>query len=60
MISRYSRPRMAAIWETGNRYAAWLEVELAAAEAMARRGWLARGDILNTLPVDEFMDAVRP
>src|SRR5688572_18376995 len=28
--------------------------------AMARRGWLARGDILNTLPVDEFMDAVRP
>ena len=28
--------------------------------AMARRGWLSRGDILNTLPVDEFMDAVRP
>jgi DNA polymerase (family 10) len=28
--------------------------------AMARRGWLARGDILNTLPVDEFTDAVRP
>lgn len=28
--------------------------------AMARRGWLAREDILNTLPVDEFMDAVRP
>jgi DNA polymerase (family 10) len=28
--------------------------------AMARRGWLSREDILNTLPVDEFMDAVRP
>jgi DNA polymerase (family X) len=28
--------------------------------AMARRGWLSRADILNTLPVDEFMDAVRP
>jgi DNA polymerase (family X) len=28
--------------------------------AMARRGWLAREDILNTLAVDEFMDAVRP
>jgi DNA polymerase (family 10) len=28
--------------------------------AMARRGWLSRADILNTLPVDEFLDAVRP
>ncbi len=42
MISRYSRPRMAAVWETENRYAAWLEVELAAAEAMARRGWIPK------------------
>ena len=28
--------------------------------AMARRGWLSRDDILNTLPVEEFTDAVRP
>jgi DNA polymerase (family 10) len=28
--------------------------------AMARRGWLAREDILNTLSVDEFTKAVRP
>ena len=28
--------------------------------AMARRGWLSREDILNTLPADDFMDAVRP
>jgi DNA polymerase (family 10) len=28
--------------------------------AMARRGWLSRDDILNTLPVKEFMEAVRP
>jgi DNA polymerase (family X) len=28
--------------------------------AMARRGWLSRQDILNTLPVEEFMDGVRP
>ena len=28
--------------------------------AMARRGWLSRADILNTLPVEEFMDAVHP
>jgi DNA polymerase (family 10) len=28
--------------------------------AMARRGWLSRDDILNTLPVEKFMDAVHP
>jgi DNA polymerase (family 10) len=27
---------------------------------MARRGWLSRGDVLNTLGVDEFRAAVRP
>jgi DNA polymerase (family 10) len=28
--------------------------------AMARRGWLSRGDILNTLDAEEFMRAVHP
>jgi DNA polymerase (family 10) len=28
--------------------------------AMARRGWLAREDVLNTLSAEEFMKAVRP
>jgi DNA polymerase (family 10) len=28
--------------------------------AMARRGWLSRHDVLNTLPVAKFMDAVHP
>ena len=28
--------------------------------AMARRGWLSRQDILNTLPVEGFIEAVRP
>ena len=28
--------------------------------AMARRGWLSRDDILNTLSVEEFVDAVHP
>jgi DNA polymerase (family 10) len=28
--------------------------------AMARRGWLSCDDILNTLPVEDFMHAVRP
>lgn len=28
--------------------------------AMARRGWLTRGDVLNTLSVEEFVKAVHP
>jgi hypothetical protein len=28
--------------------------------AMARRGWLSRDDVLNTLPVLKFMKAVHP
>ncbi|MGD1096382.1 MAG: hypothetical protein ABSB35_30865 [Bryobacteraceae bacterium] len=27
---------------------------------MARRGWLQAGDVLNTLPVSSFAQAIRP
>ena len=27
---------------------------------MARRGWLERGDVLNTLPADDLLAALRP
>lgn len=27
---------------------------------MARRGWLSPGDVLNTLPLDQFQKAIRP
>jgi DNA polymerase (family 10) len=30
------------------------------AVATARRGWVRRGEVLNTLPVDAFRAAVRP
>jgi DNA polymerase (family 10) len=30
------------------------------AVAMARRGWLSRGEVLNTLSADDFVAAVRP
>ncbi|HUD00055.1 MAG TPA: DNA polymerase/3'-5' exonuclease PolX [Candidatus Polarisedimenticolaceae bacterium] len=33
---------------------------LAYGVAMACRGWLSRDDILNTLPVEQFTEAVRP
>ena len=36
MIERYTRPEMANIWSDENKYRQWLEVELAAAEALAQ------------------------
>jgi len=38
MIRRYTHPEMGAIWTEQRRYETWLEVELAAAEAMAEAG----------------------
>ncbi|GAG91210.1 unnamed protein product, partial [marine sediment metagenome] len=42
MISRYTRPEMGRIWEAENLYAKWLEVEIAACEAMAEVGIIPR------------------
>jgi adenylosuccinate lyase len=36
MIQRYTRPEMAHIWSEENKYQQWLEVELAAVEALAQ------------------------
>ncbi len=38
MISRYSRPKMARIWEPANRFALWLRIEILACEAWAELG----------------------
>ena len=38
MIARYTHPEMGAIWSDQRRYETWLEVELAAADAMADAG----------------------
>lgn len=38
MISRYTRPQMGEIWTEKNKVQKWLEVELAALEAMAQYG----------------------
>src|SRR5215203_4496439 len=38
MIQRYTHPEMGAIWSDQRRYETWLEVELAAADAMAESG----------------------
>src|SRR6185503_8848538 len=38
MIARYTRPEMGRIWSDQNKFAQWLEVELAASEALAGLG----------------------
>ena len=44
MISRYTRPEMGAIWSEQHKYSCWLEVELAASEALAG---------LNKVPLED-------
>jgi adenylosuccinate lyase len=48
MIPRYTRPEMGRIWEDENRFAKWLDVELAACEGMAEQGLIPR-DSLETI-----------
>ena len=38
MIPRYTRPQMAAIWDSQTRYRIWFEIEAHAADAMAELG----------------------
>jgi adenylosuccinate lyase len=42
MIQRYTHPDMGAIWSDQRRYETWLDVELAAADAMAEAGLIPR------------------
>ncbi len=45
MIDRYSRPEMKHIWSDENKFAKWLEVEIAACEAWAELGVVPKEDI---------------
>ena len=42
MIARYTSPEMGRIWSDRRRFETWLEVETAAAEAMAEAGLVPR------------------
>lgn len=44
MIERYTRPEMGALWTDEHRFQTWLEVELAACEAMAKAGRIPQKD----------------
>ncbi len=43
MIKRYSRKELTDIWSEENKYKIWLDVEIAAAQAMERLGQIPRG-----------------
>ena len=43
MIERYSRKEIKSIWEDYNKYTIWLEIELAAAEAMEKLNIIPKG-----------------
>ena len=54
MISRYTRPRMGALWESKAKYDTWLEVELAVAEAMAEEGMVPWEDLAEIKAKADF------
>ena len=43
MIKRYSRKEMAKIWEEENKYQIWLNIEIAAAQAMEKLKLIPKG-----------------
>ena len=43
MISRYSRKELVSIWSEENKYKIWLDVEIAAAEAMEKNKIIPKG-----------------
>ena len=43
MIERYSRKELKDIWSDYNKYSIWLNIELAAAEAMERLKIIPKG-----------------
>ena len=43
MIERYSRKELTKIWSEENKYKIWLDVEIAAAQAMEKNGQIPKG-----------------
>jgi adenylosuccinate lyase len=58
MIRRYTHPEMGAIWSEERRYQTWLEVELAATDAMADAG-LVPADAARELRARAAFDVSR-
>ena len=43
MIERYYRKELVNIWTEENKYKIWLDIEIAAAQAMEKNGKIPRG-----------------
>ena len=50
MIERYSRKELKIIWEDYNKYSIWLDIELAAAEAMEKFKIIPKGTVKKIKP----------
>ncbi|NUP13726.1 MAG: adenylosuccinate lyase [Polyangiaceae bacterium] len=59
MIPRYTPSDFSELWSSRTRYAAWLEVELAACEAMERAGLVPNGTALAIRSRDIKLDPER-
>ena len=62
MIERYSRPQMKRVWSDENKFAKWLEVEIAVCEAWVELGVIPREAIskiklarLNLKRIEEIL-----
>jgi len=67
VIPRYSREKMTAIWSQENKYAKWLDVEVAACEAMVKLGLapaaavenIKAKAVINVARIDEIEKVTR-
>ena len=55
MINRYSRKEIKKIWEEENKYQIWLNIEVAAAQAMEKIGAIPKGVALKTKKRQKLM-----
>jgi len=58
VIPRYSREKMTAIWSQKNKYQKWLDVEVAACEAMAKLGKVP-AQAVDTIKSKAVIDVAR-
>lgn len=59
MIPRYTPKELAALWSPERRYRIWLDVELAACEAMEEEGLVPRGTAASIRAKDVALNAER-
>ena len=54
MIPRYSLPEMASIWEPENKFKIWLEIEVLACEALAKKGEIPKSALKDIQTKSDF------